>query len=783
MSCGSRHRRYRSSVTVHPGPYSWSHATGHIHHPPTPLRRPVVYPDFQEVTKTADDSRIPLNLVQDLCARWQDATSEDRDYVIDLLGRLMASPRWSWDVTVLTDQSLSGTLYPFVSEHDVQPMVGIPMDMLRELWVWVLIDTDRRSSILRWWSSIIDPPLWQELRALQQVHVPGMMRKDWYRLYWYLSPILLPDIAQEMHRLLMSDAPDDRQTALTVLDRWLASSDHGTRTVAVRMLRTWLDEEGTDDAEVYHHRLWTITILAASGYATVDFHRWVHVVDTMVRTHTSGAEILDMLDRLANTILPSNRLPDQIELITTLWNLITESTLSDERREIIAGALHRMMQNPMVAALVRDRLLRTNLSSQRIMTERVWTILLEGLMQTVYADAALDIIERAIRQDPSTIEQLASIVASGWGNGHDRRILQMIEQTIAQTIAQTIESNPSSLWSEVLIQGITTSVGEEVCACIARWYPDKAVRIIAEYIDLEESLAPLPEYLIPWVCAVARDCPDHLYPSTIRRLWLSDPDRAWDVTKTMLDSGEPIGQQCAIDAMDAGWGRGRDDTIAATLWSFIRDHPDDPFAEGAVVATAVAGIGRADPSLTASLLAKLAMKGNEHVQYQLICELHRGWGRGQDDLVFGVVETIAERMASDWVWRGSRATLTSAWDYQPPHVVLSLIDRLVTRLMHSLATEGECTVNEDVITALVPGWTYLPTPLMCERITHYVAHLHAHAHTLAPEVLNSLVSAWAEVIAAGANRLSTADIHALLSPLWTISPYWSLNGIAQAVRL
>jgi hypothetical protein len=51
--------------------------------------------------------------------------------------------------------------------------------------------------------------------------------------------------------LLSSNNPDDQQMALPILDRWLVSPDHETRTVAAQMLHTWLDEEGTDDPVVH----------------------------------------------------------------------------------------------------------------------------------------------------------------------------------------------------------------------------------------------------------------------------------------------------------------------------------------------------------------------------------------------------------------------------------------------------------------------------------------------------------------------------------------------------
>ena len=87
----------------------------------------------------------------------------------------------------------------------------------------------------------------------------------------------------------------------------------------------------------------------------------------------------------------------------------------------------------------------------------------------------------------------------------------------------------------------------------------------------------------------------------------------------------------------------------------------------------------------------------------------------------------------------------------------------------------------DAIAACAPIWTHLPTALVIERIAHHVAHLHEHAHTIDSLNRNTLVSAWAQVIAAGADRLSASDIHALLAPLWDLSPNGCLDGVVQEV--
>jgi hypothetical protein len=69
------------------------------------------------------------------------------------------------------------------------------------------------------------------------------------------------------------------------------------------------------------------------------------------------------------------------------------------------------------------------------------------------------------------------------------------------------------------------------------------------------SLAPLLTSLIPWVGDAARCRPGNLHPTTVRRLWLADPDRTWNVTETMLGPNHPTVQQHAIVAMHAGWER------------------------------------------------------------------------------------------------------------------------------------------------------------------------------------------------------------------------------------
>jgi len=126
-----RHRSYRFSVTPYPAPWSWAHATAHAHHPTT-LRPPVMRPGRQVVTETADDAPIPVSLVQYLCAQWWSGLSEERDAVIDLLGRLMASPRWHWPITALSAH-VPTNLGSCVFEHDGQRTIGIPSTILWDI--------------------------------------------------------------------------------------------------------------------------------------------------------------------------------------------------------------------------------------------------------------------------------------------------------------------------------------------------------------------------------------------------------------------------------------------------------------------------------------------------------------------------------------------------------------------------------------------------------------------------------------------------------------------------
>jgi hypothetical protein len=797
MSCAYRTHCYRSSVTAHPVSVSWGPTTGHAQHP-IPLRLPVVHPERQMVTETStstDNASIPVSLVQYLCAQWQALPLGHQSTVAAILGELMRSPRWHWDVTVLPDHSLSDPQHSFVSERDGRPTIGVPIAILRELWRWVLYDTEERASILRWWS--IDPVLWQHLRAWQMSYAPEMTPAHWYRLYPYLLPAHLPELVQEMHHLLASADPNDQHIALTVLDRWLASPDHETRTVAAQMLHSLLNEE-------HHLRLPIITILAASGDATMDVKRWAHHAAAFIRTHPSDRMIQAMLDRLMPAILSSVRPDDRVAWVATLWDLVNESTLG-ERCLMIAGVLEKLMQqDPMVARLVYDRLrtvvfptktrwwspghwwrlvydrLRTVLLLHRSQLPPIpgqpWDTLLVGLMRTVYAGEVLESIAQAIRQDPDTIFWFDRIVAAGWGNGYDHRILQIID------------SVPGPHWETVLTEGVTTLVGAEVCARIQSWFPrDQARAMIVDHIHARERrgdwpLAPLPAYLIPWVCDAVCRRPNSLHPTTIRRLWLTNPDQAWHVTQTMLDSGH----HRAIAAMDAGWGTGHDAAMATILRSIILDHQNDPSVARTGTTTVVAGLGTAPPPIMESLLTELAMKGNATVQQQLISILHRGWGRGQDALVLRVVAIIADRDSSESIWADAHETLIRAWRSLPPHMVVFLVDRLLTRATNRLAKAGPFSPLglwgvPQIIAAFAPIWTHLPTPQGIERIAYHVAHLHAHAHTMTPTTRDTLVAAWASVIAAGAARLSASDIHAVLAPLWTLSPHGCLDGMVQWV--
>jgi hypothetical protein len=741
MSCAYRTHRYRASVTAHPASVSWNHA-----HHPIALHPLVVRPKRQAVTATAD--AIPASLVQCLWAQWHQAPPEGRESVARLVGDLMRSPRWHWDVTVLPDHSLPDPQHPFVTERAGRPTIGMPIAMLREIWKQVVADVNQDSPtmppIMQRFVSITDPALWQEfwqeVCALRKRARRPKKRFLQRELYGYLSPQRLPAILPEIRRLLRSNDPDDRYTALTVLTRWLASPDHETRTVAAQML-----------------------------------HGWPHVVATIVRSHPSNDAICTMLDRLVPTILTATRPDDRAAWVTTLWKLVT-NPLNGWRRQTSADALRWMMtHDPMVVSVVRN-LLRAHLSPQCIMTEPMLDPLLKDFMRTPAVDEMLEIIDQAIHQAPNTIARFNFILAAGWGNGHDHRILQIID------------SIPGPHWKTVLIAGITASVGDVVCDRIGSWFPrGQAITMIVNRINAREErgdwpLEPLPEHLIPWVGEAARICPYALHPTTIRRLWLANPEQAWNVTQTMLGLSSSTVRAIALAAMDAGWGTGHDAEVATTLRARILEHQDGPDSIETGTTAAVAGIGRAVPAIIESLLTELAMQGNENVQRKLISALRRGWGHGQDDLVMRIMEIIAKRDPSDVVWVDSGDTLTQAWHHLPPQAVVHLIDWLLTRTM-ARSVDGTSVAAqfaaEGIIPALVPGWTYLPAEQVIERIAHHVAHLHAHARTLDSSTRDRLVAAWASVIAAGMERSSAADIHALLSLLWTISPHSCTLGMKR----
>jgi len=46
-------------------------------------------------------------------------------------------------------------------------------------------------------------------------------------------------------------------------------------------------------------------LLATSGHVTVEFGRWAHAVDALVRAHPSETEVRAVRDRLVATILIS----------------------------------------------------------------------------------------------------------------------------------------------------------------------------------------------------------------------------------------------------------------------------------------------------------------------------------------------------------------------------------------------------------------------------------------------------------------------------------------------
>jgi hypothetical protein len=793
---------------------------GHAQHPIS-LRPLVVSPHRQVVMETSastDDAPIPVSLVQYLWSRWQKSPPDVRDAVTAAIGNLMRSPRWPWDVTVLPEHAPTNPSNPCVIERDGRPTIGIPIAMLRDLWRWVLGNIDERAAVLRWWAPTLDSSLWQELYTYRRVQAPWVTEQAWYRLYGYLPPLRLPDIVRETDHLLASADPDDHQRALTMLERWLASDDHATRTLAAQMLATWLHARTADGTVTDDHlrpRLRALTILASDADPRVVcahlYHllrtarnritpddvrtvidllhglgdgrlcatdRWRSLIGEMVRDHSSDDVIREMLNRLIPAILPSVRPDDRVAWAATLWDVVTDPTLGTWRRQTIATALTSMMQDPMVAARVHAQLC-TEPSLPQTIPAPIRDTLLAGLIQTTHADAVLNMIAQEIRQDPNAIARFAPIVAAGWGHGHDQRILQMVT------------AHPSPHWQTVLTQGITTSVGAEVCAFIqsqAQGSPDHTVAVIMEHVGDREKggdwpLVPLPAYLIPWVGEAARTCPDYLPSNTIRRLWPPDPDQAWNVTQTMLRSDDPSVQWCARKAMDAGWGTGHDEIIAQTLWLTILDHQRDPSVAEAGIATAVAGLGTAPPSLMEPLLTALATSGNTDVQRWLIRELHRGWGRGQDALVMRIVQTIADRTSSERVWGHGRITLARAWNHQPPQVVLSLIDRLLTHALHPVVHDApSVAMAAAVIGALAYGWRWLPPSQIIPSITRHCAHLRRVAHTLNPDDRGHLVFTWASAIAAGMERLSASDIHALLFPLWKLDPILCYNGVYRWFR-
>jgi hypothetical protein len=315
--------------------------------------------------------------------------------------------------------------------------------------------------------------------------------------------------------------------ALTMLERWLASDDHATHTLVAQMLRAWLNQQAAASPTNDRLRLRAITILASSDDPTVvsarlyhllrtawtrieptdvrtgmtllhgrgdgrsiTMDRWMSLLGEMVRDHPSDDVIREVLGWLMPTIVPPDRPDVRVRWATTLWTLLTNSTCSNERRQTIATALIPMMQDPMVAALVHAQLC-TDLSLLQTIPAPIGDTLLAGLIHTAHADAVLSMIAQEIRQNPNAIARFDSILAAGWGNGHDHRILQIIDSVLGPH------------WHTVLTEGVTTSVGAEVCDRLRSWFSrDLAMALIVHHIQ--------HRWGGPWPTRDDRDrvCPD-----------------------------------------------------------------------------------------------------------------------------------------------------------------------------------------------------------------------------------------------------------------------------------
>jgi hypothetical protein len=302
----------------------------------------------------ADDTSIPVRLVQDLRARWQDATSHVREALAAAIGELMPSPHGPWHRTAHAQTDPPDTC-GFVC--DGRPTIRMPTDMRWARWTWVFDLPTPRAPILHWWVVTVDPPPWQKLRALRQQHAPWMTKAAWKRRYGYLSPQRFPDSVQEVRRLLQCNNRDDYHPALTIRERWLASNERETRATAAQILRTWLGKGRTPRA-LAHRWLPVLAILAAFEYATGETSRWTQAVAEIVSTHRSDTEIRAVLDRVVAAILLPDRVPDRdrARWVTTLSALVADSPRSDERRRMIAEVLHRMTHDPTVTAMIRDLL-------------------------------------------------------------------------------------------------------------------------------------------------------------------------------------------------------------------------------------------------------------------------------------------------------------------------------------------------------------------------------------------------------------------------------------------
>ena len=695
-----------------------------------------------------------------------------------------------------------------------------------------LSGTDLR---LLWQAMLHDypTPAHEQARVLLEVSDAdrGWMWDDWCTqdeariasVVPFLSPSRVPQVRDVVLRLLSSPSVAVRRHAVHALAAWKSESNASLRQEGMRLLWMVLYHDPdrsvrltaavalTDVLGPWPVEIPTVIDDVITAIAHNDAYAVAHIVPLLVYTPSLWfhPRLLSRIDQLARYPRIWEH-PAMIRRWHDVMVTVTHASLCSGDRDQLArwadwiwtvtkhdpwnGCCPPTLRN----LISHEPLVSAIRSYGRICFQSrfhdIWTspsVRMIGTACPALGEDALDVIESIIHTDtdsasiPSWVIPAFDLV---WNSDAWYRAVQMIDTHW--------DRFPDDILLAIVRRGVLSPAASEVCHRIYRRSPDHALRHIIRGIGESSNAhadSPLPQAVLPWLRRAAAEEPHLCDAPILRRVWMTDPATAWDMTQHLVSCSHSGCRDTVLSALSDAWNLGYDHEIIDCLRFVLavtgrRSRDREP-----IIHALSSGLRRALPSVLPDLITvwrRVFACSSARTQHTaLISSLSSAWGRGIDHMIVHILCTIPVTVHPQIIG-AVIDVLRDGWGRGHDRTIATYLETIV----HHAITRMEQTAQDtngssytpivvSVLRAIGDTWSDDDSAVRVHILTDVMQWGRSHGEILrrVPLIGVMLVRA----ILAGLPKLGPETISCWLDDLSSIapSPTHILSWIAEAVSL